>query len=192
MRVLEREVCKKKTHAKKFNPSDLRAIYEKNGFAKWRGELFDLLISLPQTSSATLGDWATRANDVLKATTEYSDVSIEVKRNSQKCRYRELPFSKVFGRLGLPIGMEEPRVQTVHAVKGETLDAVMLVLKKKAARGPYYRNLVKEAISEYEELRIVYVGITRARRVLALAVPSEDGDVWKDRLKLNEGLPLQQ
>lgn len=70
------------------------------------------------------------------------------------------------------------RAQTVHDVKGETRDAVLLVAdrgrgRRQAEAMTWTKALRGESLTEdeAEEIRIVFVGLTRARRYCALAVP---------------------
>ena len=59
-------------------------------------------------------------------------------------------------------------------MKGETFEAVLLVLKSKGI-GPFYRTMLGEGKSatDHEELRIAYFGFTRPRKILCLAVSTE-------------------
>ena len=70
---------------------------------------------------------------------------------------------------------------TVHSVKGLTLDAVLLILKTKGGDNNKYINLLNENVSlcDNEELRIVYVGITRPKKILQIAVPISEIEHWK-------------
>ncbi len=71
--------------------------------------------------------------------------------------------------------------QTVHDVKGESNDAVLVVVDPTRARGRsqqgelWSRPLVGQAVSaeEAEELRIAFVAFTRARRYCAVALPDD-------------------
>jgi ATP-dependent DNA helicase UvrD/PcrA len=73
------------------------------------------------------------------------------------------------------------RAQTVHDVKGESRDAVLVVAdyarsRIRDAQGVLWgRPLIGETVAdeEVEEIRIVFVALTRARRFCALAVPSD-------------------
>lgn len=182
LRILEREVCKIRSRSERFDQAELRAIYESACFSHWRGTLFRLLCLLPATSEITLGTWAAKANEVLSKNSNNWGLVIEVKSNSGKCKYRELTFAGLFGEIEPPSAGGDIRYQTVHAVKGETLEAVMVILKEKAGRSGNYVNLLKGGIGQSEELRIAYVAITRARRVLAVAVPSQDVNIWQEKL----------
>jgi superfamily I DNA/RNA helicase len=73
---------------------------------------------------------------------------------------------------------------TVHSVKGETFDAILLILKTKGI-GCAYKTLLNKSIpiSASEELRIAYVGMTRPSKVLVIAVPNEENkNAWENKL----------
>jgi DNA helicase II / ATP-dependent DNA helicase PcrA len=75
-------------------------------------------------------------------------------------------------------------VRIMKLVKGETFEAVLVILKRKGL-GAYYKTLLQQKVSvrDSEELRIVYVGITRPRKLLMLAVPDlENESVWENKL----------
>jgi len=68
------------------------------------------------------------------------------------------------------------RTATVHAVKGESVGAVMLVAEEpdahwKIPEAVNWASMLDEATVPTEEIRIFYVAVTRARRVLVLALP---------------------
>ncbi len=68
------------------------------------------------------------------------------------------------------------RTQTVHKVKGESIDAVLYVAKK-----PDLDNLLNGTTSE--EGRIGYVALTRARDLLILAIPSTTDELQVSKLE---------
>jgi superfamily I DNA/RNA helicase len=109
---------------------------------------------------------------------------LRIKRKSVKCNYPLLTFQDVFGATQSSAAGLGFTLQTVHAAKGQSLEAVLLILKKKAGRTKYYVNLLGHPITDNEELRIVYVAMTRAKRTLEIAVPTEDVTVWKTNLRL--------
>lgn len=70
-------------------------------------------------------------------------------------------------------------VGTIHSVKVETFEAVLIFLKQRPSRGAYYRTLIGQgSYSDNEEMRIVNVGMTRPRKLLMLAVPGKDITAW--------------
>lgn len=75
---------------------------------------------------------------------------------------------------------------TVHSAKGEIFEAVMLVLKRNDRNRRNYANILKRNIEEDEELRILYVGMTRPRKLLILSVPHNAVSVWKQKFALEK------
>jgi hypothetical protein len=78
----------------------------------------------------------------------------------------------------------ELQAQTVHDVKGESRDAVLVVVDRLRSRrrgaqsALWSRPLLGETVAEEdaEELRIAFVALTRARRYCALGLPDDSGD----------------
>lgn len=66
-------------------------------------------------------------------------------------------------------------------MKGQTFDGVLLILKKKDANSRYYTNLVNCEIQEHEELRVLYVAMTRPRKLLVLVVPNDHLANWENK-----------
>jgi superfamily I DNA/RNA helicase len=151
-------------------------VIELNGFAEFRKNVYGLLKLLPHTE-CSIGEWIDMANAIFRN----NEIDIELKiKNSQ----REIQFDELFGADNKRISEADYRVGTIHSIKGETFEAVLVVLKQKGI-GRYYKTLLREGvpISENEELRIVYVGITRPRRLLLFAVPDEENKTaWEARL----------
>ena len=83
--------------------------------------------------------------------------------------------------LGRPTGdLPATRVDTVHAVKGEETDAVLMLLPREQRTSELIARWVRggaaatdPALETDEALRVLYVAVTRARRLVALALPSE-------------------
>lgn len=62
---------------------------------------------------------------------------------------------------------------TIHSVKGKSFDAVLLLLKSQC------RNKLGDDLMDEKELRNVYVGMSRARHILDIAVPEDDLEKWE-------------
>lgn len=146
------------------------------GFKQYRQRIFKVMNLLPETDKA-IDEWVDLANKslpsimpdtTLSITRDGAPLTLDTLFSSEKKEVNELPY----------------RIGTVHSVKGETFKAVLVLLKTKG-RDKYYRTLIKNNVStaENEELRIVYVAITRPRRLLVLAVPNEnDKEAWMTKL----------
>lgn len=180
MRVIERAVFR---GSESFS---MRALYPTLAKLSIRGDLFALLEDLPPTGEMLLGEWTIKAQAVLasSALTDSGKDVLKVKRASSKCDYPNLSFSAVFGRVTQLSTSHEFSIQTIHSAKGTSLDAVLIPLKKKGSTGAFYVNMLRNGhtLSTSEELRIVYVGATRAKRVLWLLVPDDDIQAWTRHL----------
>lgn len=151
------------------------------GLGKWKGELFRLLSALPQ-SCGELSEWLLQANEVIARSRAFLNCSLAIKRDRGANKYSQLTFGDVFQRPEAPDSIQGTMLGTIHAAKGKSLDAVFLALKSRGATGPHYVNLVGSDLMEQEELRILYVAVTRARMALAIAVPNAALDRWRQLL----------
>jgi len=162
-----------------------RRLADQKGTAVWRTELLQLLRGLPSTDM-TLAAWAEEANGSTVLRKWFGDTEFKVKRGSPRKpagapRHGDMSFHQVYGQPEAQTGQPyNCFFSTVHAVKGRTLDAVLMFLKKKAAGGKYYRTLLGANILEEEELRILYVALTRPRYLLVLAVPNGEKQHWEE------------
>ena len=150
-------------------------VSEKGGFKNYRSYLFNLINLLPETSSKILSDWIAEANENLKEHKIAFKIEIQ---NS------DITIGNLFGG-NLKSDPYPFYYGTIHSVKGKTFEAVLLILGKKA--GMNYVNMLCKNINEIkpeyqEELRIVYVGISRPRKILLISVPDEDIPQWKNKL----------
>ena len=149
-------------------------VFEYGGLKKYRNFIFALINLLPTTKEITLNQWIKISNYNL---VKY-DIELKVHPENGEVKIDELFGSNLQSDI-LPFYHG-----TVHSVKGRTFEAVLLLIGKKA--GMNYVNLLSENInelkSEYkEELRIIYVAISRPRKVLMLAVPNEDLKQWQEK-----------
>jgi DNA helicase II / ATP-dependent DNA helicase PcrA len=140
---------------------------EKVGFSKLHEYIFKVLNILPDTN-ILLGDWIQQANNSLKKIRFNVELKVTTKG-------KLLTFEELFLREQVMSSKVDYRLGTVHSVKGETFDATLLILKERASnKGKYINMLTRNPLSAHEELRIVYVGMTRPRKVLMLGVPNEE------------------
>lgn len=149
-------------------------IFNKGGLIKYRKFIFNIVSHLPDTKDIYLNDWITKANKNLY------DVNINLRINIEN---GYIKIDELFGS-NLKHDNFPFYHGTVHSVKGRTFEAVLILLGKKA--GMNYVNMINKKISdiksEYqEELRIVYVAMSRPRKILMVAVPEEDINIWKEK-----------
>lgn len=73
------------------------------------------------------------------------------------------------------------RQETIHKVKGESIDAVLVLGSTK-----FWNSVIDAVISEKstEDRRLAYVAMTRARHLLVVGLPAshfdKHADKWKD------------
>lgn len=153
----------------------VQAIISEKGFMTYRKGIHQVMDKLPITKDKTISAWITEANRnlrkplVIKSGTGenlISDYFGDAEKNVQ-------PFDFYHG--------------TIHSVKGKSFDAVLLLLSKKS--GSNYDTMLKKNKSalnekEQEEMRIVYVGMTRPRKILQLAVPADDVNLWASKFNV--------
>jgi len=174
---LERLLCKRINNLKFCTSDNLKDIISKLGFTTWRKEIYSLLTKLPPTTGL-LKEWVKKADEILKqSTSEPHD--LKIKRDKGNNKYSLLTFEEILTPPSTTYLDTNLKIGTVHSVKGETFEAILLILKSKAGNGQNYTNVLNENIAENEELRIVYVGITRPRKILVLAVPEKDKNTWE-------------
>jgi hypothetical protein len=161
--------------------SFLQKQIEQIGFREYREKLFRFINLLPSTTSKTLIEWIIETNSVF---IQKGFNQLLVKRNKSKFLIKELFYKVETSDLSYNLG-------TIHSVKGQTFDATLLFLKKKAIKN--YSTVLANNYNELdeakrrkdmEELRLVYVACSRPKRLLWLAVPNEDINIWKDYMGL--------
>ncbi len=180
MKMLERAVYRHLTHDPPCSRDDVTRYIESWGLGNWKGELFRLLSMLPE-SKGRLSDWISPASSAIAQSSMLASGALAIKRDRGQNRYSEWTFGDVFTGPADPEETQNVIEGTVHSAKGRSLDAVFLVLKSKAT-GPQYVNLLGRDLTDQEELRIVYVAVTRARKALGIAVPNSALARWREFL----------
>lgn len=93
----------------------------------------------------------------------------------------DMPVSDLFGGLS-PLTKSEIRITTFHKVKGETLDAVLVVsASNKKSNGGHWEHWLDIDRENGEHSRFAYVASSRPKRLLAWAVP-DNSSATKRRL----------
>jgi superfamily I DNA/RNA helicase len=132
-------------------------------------------------TNINVGEWSSLANVVLDRYNEslkLGGFQVGVKKSIKNYEYREMSFRDVFGNAN---DDEHYTMGTVHSIKGRTFEAVLLILKERSA-GKKYTNMLYGTLAE-EEMRIIYVAITRPRRILVIATPEGDRSTWIKRFQ---------
>ena len=178
-RITERSLAKLQTGKSRVTQENLRALHGSTGFSEWRARAYRVLRLLPDTLRTPLGQWVNEASSKLQSIGIPQD-RIQIKTGKHKEYYGQLSITQLLGGGGVAETPSGIPCGTVHAFKGQTLDAVLLVVGKKG--GNYaYKTVLGSSLEENEELRIIYVAITRAKMLLWIAVPEEDHVLWYER-----------
>lgn len=163
-----------------FCPEDSVAkIIDKMGYTNFKSQIYSFINLLPSTD-LSLGVWIDKTNK--KLTENGINFQLSVTKAG-----REYSFAQIFQNDVINFADRNYRLGTVHSVKGETFDAVLLILKTKGI-GKAYKTILRDNISiiDSEELRIAYVGMTRPRKVLTIAVPNQENKtLWETKLNNN-------
>lgn len=79
---------------------------------------------------------------------------------------------------------EKMRMTTFHDVKGETLDAVLIVsAKDKKSKGGHFEHWLSDATDEKEYVRFAYVASSRPKHLLIWAIPKINGNQYLEKIQ---------
>lgn len=154
--------------------SKQRDFIENYGFFKMRQLCFDIIELMPPIEDITLNEWIKQFKVNLKKS------NLFIKRKLLK------NISYIQDDLLIKNLFENEKyshkysLSTIHKVKGESFDAVLLILKTKPSNYGY-KSIVdefKETGRLTEELRNIYVAITRPRKILVIYVPKSHEEMW--------------
>lgn len=154
------------------NAVDYFQIQKIYSIKEWRDLIFKLCISLPD-STVPLRVWKIEIDSVID--NFISDYNIKCKNKREiktKSRVQDKNLKDFMGR---PLNVffadgysEEYLNTTIHAVKGCTFDAVMLIIN---THGKLTSNMLNKKEIDSEEIRTFYVAATRAKKLFVLAIP---------------------
>jgi DNA helicase II / ATP-dependent DNA helicase PcrA len=174
-KVLTRAFCMIRTGKNYVSGSDIETYVEEKGWTALRTKMLKFLDAIPSISTP-LGQWIENVNNYLMS--KQSKLRLQINQGHETADIQHL-----FGLDHRKVATAQYTIGTVHSVKGETYEAVLLFLKT-GGIGKKYKTLLNNStlLDESEELRIVYVGITRPRLLLAVAVPDEiNKAVWEQK-----------
>lgn len=178
-KVIEKALLKQEENLPFCSDDKVKEISNQIGFIAFKSKVFKLIKLLPKTDT-TLGNWVEIANE--KLTENDLNFQLGIKNTG-----KNYTFNQVFLDESEIIENRNYRLGTVHSVKGETFDATLLILRTKGI-GKAYKTILNEniSISNSEELRITYVGMTRPRKILTIAVPNQaNKTAWESKLYTN-------
>lgn len=149
------------------------------GIKDYRREIFKFIDALPNTKDKTLNTWVEEANTSLRS------LGININLNIEN-RFGDVQVDDYFGEDLNSDRLHPFYFGTVHSVKGKTFQAVLLLLGKKSVLKNYETILKADPkvlnSNDLEELRIVYVALSRPELFLKMAVPDSDVSLWSDKL----------
>lgn len=174
VRILRRVVAEIICGEREFeNQNDFIDQYEKD--VNFNVTLLSILSSLSPLNSS-FNDWGNTACTVLKDKLKLAETPDFVIKKRIPGGYENMthPVSAYYGK------HEDKSVsaQTIHSVKGASVDAVLLFIEsKKSSNGISIKNIPnKPGALQQNEIkerhRLIYVACSRAKQYLALAVPS--------------------
>lgn len=161
----------------KANVVDNKEIQKKYSVNEWKCLIFRFSALLPE-AIVPLKEWKQQITDIIKnfITDNCIDCKNEVKVKT-KIRVQKEDLK---GFLNQPIEAffadsykKEYLNATIHAVKGCTFDAVLLIV---SSHGKLTSNMINKKEINSEEIRTFYVAATRARKLFVLALPDSVKD----------------
>jgi DNA helicase-2/ATP-dependent DNA helicase PcrA len=176
IKAIELPFCRFVNKTEIVTKQDVDLLVEKYGHIKYHKIIYDFLNKFPSTYAS-----GTQWLDSLKITFPSLKINMQINESALG-----ICIQKLFAGSEKALSNKDYGIGTVHSVKGETYEAVLLFLKKKGL-GQYYTTMLQNNASliDEEEMRIVYVGITRPRRLLMIAVPDEvNRQAWTSKLGL--------
>lgn len=150
-------------------------VQEKEGTIEFNIMLLKLLKSVPSLS-LSFNIWDEKIKQLLKETlklTKNLDFAFKQKMSHQKIgNLRNESVGTYFGQ----VKENTVKVQTIHLAKGTSVDAVLLYLHAKSSvQGISFYDIPDKSggLNKVKEKhRLIYVACSRARQLLAIAVPS--------------------
>lgn len=173
-KIMEYPFCRFVNKTDIVTRQDVELLAEKYGTIKYHKHIYDFLRKFPSTY-ATGKLWL----ETLKVSFPSLKICLQINQSAQ-----DLCIQKLFAGNEKSLSTRNYSIGTVHSVKGETFEAVLLFLKIKGL-GQHYVTMLQNnnSLVDDEELRIVYVGITRPRQLLMIALPDDKNKTaWANKL----------
>lgn len=170
--ILEKEYLKLNYNTFKISNINIYDEIKKIGFYNHRKNVYNFIKWFPPISdNQTIYSWIQEVNE--KGTNmNFSPINNKYQKNAY-----EITFNLLFDDINYTNQLDF-YIGTIHSVKGNSYDAVLVILKN-SVFGSDYRNILKDLnLKNNEELRIIYVALSRPKKLLYLAVPKEDCEMW--------------
>ncbi|MCH3916698.1 MAG: ATP-dependent helicase [Spirochaetia bacterium] len=156
----------------------------------WHSIVVELLIKLP-SANLPLSDWVKRLiEQINKLCCQYNltllkDKTIQgvikIKKRDQKVKdFKTIPLKSYFETINQSSYTES----SVHGVKGQTYDALMLLVGNNKGNTITSRFLCEGSL-DTELMRIAYVAMTRPRKLLVIAMPKIENQFLLSRFSIS-------
>ena len=155
------------------NKKIIRQYEFENDKYKFRSLIMALILLLPSFADFSVKQWIAKTNQI------FLEQNIDINVDSDDFAGKTKKVDTILKRIYTSKMDTENDVtySTVHGVKGRTFKAVMVVLKKKPPSGSY-KSLIASNNFGHEEMKILYVAMSRAADVLWLVVPKSTENIW--------------
>lgn len=137
----------------------------------WKRLVMDVIKALP-SADTPLSEWIETLHVDMIAIQEKYGLALlptgylKIKTRDKRCPdFKTQPLKCFFAQLNRDTFLNA----TIHAVKGRTFEAVLLFV---SARGNLTSNKINKEDIESEPIRTAYVAMTRAKRLLVIAIPA--------------------
>jgi DNA helicase-2/ATP-dependent DNA helicase PcrA len=162
---------------------------------EWRNQLSDLIVKATNTltgvypfASLTWSQWVAKLKPFLenywvnfRSPTNYWD-SVKAKIKSPNGSATKLVIDTI--KASQNNYSEKIRMTTFHDVKGETLDAVLIVsAKDKKSNGGHFEQWLSQEADEKEFVRFAYVASSRPKHLLIWAIPKIADNQFINKIK---------
>lgn len=161
---------------------------------EWRNQLSDLIVKATDITngiypfdSLTWSQWVTKLKTFLEnywanlrlPSNEWDTVTAKIKSPSGCAAKLVIDTIKASQNTYT----EKIRMTTIHDVKGETVDAVLLVsAKDKKSKGGHYEQWLSLNANEKEYVRFAYVASSRPKHLLIWAIPKTLNNQFKNKI----------
>lgn len=175
LHLIEKGYLKMTYDRKYVSIKQLKEEIDRIGYRDFKKAIFQFIGSLPLTNQ-TLNNWISIANR-----NGNNFLVNSVKSN--------IDISRIFHSETTTISPPS-YLKTIHSVKGMSLESILVFITKGSASKDYSTILsaqykepdVNKRRKDEEEIRIIYVACSRPKKLLWIAVPSEDIGCWTQKL----------
>jgi DNA helicase II / ATP-dependent DNA helicase PcrA len=140
--------------------------------------------NVPSVDDGTLQTWCSAVNGLLKQHSPQLGLERSPQRGLLRVGSLGTQLPRIAANLPTSVTATSPRASVIHQVKGEEVDAVLIIIPDDKRAQPLVEAwTTNDSQSEItESVRVLYVAATRARRLLAITLPAGLLDVLRTYL----------